>query len=84
MILPYLHERRIYLNRRHESNQFYTICNRREKKYILCLCINDNKLYVYTETGILKNRIKYDEIAEQHGKPESVSENGKNLLFTKS
>lgn len=84
MILPYLHERRIYLNRRHESNQFYTISNRREKKYILCLCINDNKLYVYTETGILKNRIKYDEIAEQHGKPESVSENGKNLLFTKS
>lgn len=27
MILPYLHERRIYLNRRHDSNQFYTISN---------------------------------------------------------
>lgn len=25
LILPYLHERRIYLNRRHTANQFYTI-----------------------------------------------------------
>lgn len=23
--MPYLHERRIYLNRRHSDNQFYTI-----------------------------------------------------------
>lgn len=25
LILPYLHERRIYLNVRHDSNQFYSI-----------------------------------------------------------
>jgi len=27
LILPYLHERRIYLNRRHTTNQFYTLYN---------------------------------------------------------
>lgn len=76
MILPYLHERRIYLNRRHQSNQFYTICNYKGQNFILCLCINDDKIYVYTETGILKKRIKYGHITEEHGKPESISENG--------
>jgi hypothetical protein len=76
MILPYLHERRIYLNRRHTSNQFYTIMNHNKKLFIICLCVNDDKIYVYTETGILKKRILFKEITAEHGKLESVSENG--------
>ena len=84
MILPYLHERRIYLNRRHNSNQFYTLYNHNNQNYILCLCIADNKMYVYTETGILVDRILYKEIAEKCGKPVGISENGLNLLFKKS
>ena len=84
LILPYLHERRIYLNRRHEANQFYSITEHDGLKFILCLCVNDNKIYVYTETGILCERIVYDEIAEKCGKPESCSENGENFLFKKS
>ena len=84
MILPYLHERRIYLNRRHTSNQFYTIMNHNKKLFIICLCVNDDKIYVYTETGILKKRILFKEITAEHGKLESISENGLNLLMTKS
>ena len=34
LILPYLHERRIYLNRRHTDNQFYTIKRHQERTYI--------------------------------------------------
>ena len=84
MILPYLHERRIYLNRRHQSNQFYTIIHHENQKYILCLCVNDSKLYIYTETGILIDRILYRDESAKWGKPVTVSEDGKNLIFRKS
>ena len=84
MILPYLHERRIYLNKRHEANHFYTIHEHDGLKFILCMSVNDNKIYVYTETGILCDEIVYDDIAIRVGKPESCSENGENFLFRKS
>jgi len=84
MILPYLHERRIYLNRRHHTNQFYTLYEHDGKNYILCFCISDSKLYVYTETGILVERILYRDIADKCGKPISISENGKCFIFRKS
>ena len=84
LILPYLHERRIYLNRRHKANQFYTlVMDRNYNNYILCLCIPDNKMYVYTETGILVDRVSYKDIAEQYGKPIEISENGLILIFKK-
>lgn len=69
LILPYLHERKIYLNRRHNTNQFYTLVDHGNKTYILCMCLSDNKMYIYTETGILKQKVPYNEIAEQCGKP---------------
>jgi hypothetical protein len=81
LILPYLHERRIYLNRRHEANHFWTIQEYDGLKFILCMSVNDNKIYVYTETGILCDKILYDDIATKCGKPESCSENGENFLF---
>lgn len=67
MILPYLHERRIYLNRRHNANQFYTLYHYNNHRYILCLCLDDCKMYVYSETGILIERIMYKEKAEKWG-----------------
>ena len=84
LILPYLHERRIHLNRRADSNQFYTIAEYEDKKFILCMCIDDDKLYVYTETGILVRRITYSDLSEDYGRPQAISEDGKNVLFTKS
>ena len=84
MVLPYLHERRIYLNRRHTTNQFYTLIKKNDKNFILCFCFNDAKIYVYTETGILVERIFYKEIAEKYGKPVGVSEDGQKFVFRKS
>ena len=38
-------------------------------------------MYVYTENGILIDRISYQELSEKYGKPISVSENGLILIF---
>jgi len=48
------------------------------------MCINDNKMYVYTETGILVDRILYRDIAEKCGKPDSMSEDAKYYIFRRS
>ena len=38
-------------------------------------------MYVYSETGRLVDRIIYQDIADKCGKPESISEDGQNLIF---
>jgi hypothetical protein len=82
LVLPYLHERRIYLNRRHQANQFYTLSRHvNEEFFILCLCVPDNKMYIYSETGILVDRVSYADLAHRYGKPVEVSENGLILIF---
>ena len=48
------------------------------------MCIDDDKIYVYTETGILVRRITYSDLSEDYGHPQAISEDGKNILFTKS
>ena len=83
LILPYLHERKIYMNKRHDADQFYTIIEHEERTYILCLCINDDEMYIYTETGILCEKIIYPDLREKCGKPVAVSEDGKTMLFRK-
>jgi len=52
--------------------------------YILCLNISDNKLYVYTDSGILVRRFKYSELAKKIGKPICISEDGLNMIFQQS
>lgn len=90
MILPYLHERKIMLNRRLSANQFYTIFEeyddflKKANRYILCFCISDSKIYVYTETGILKSTIFYNHFDEMYGKPVAMSENANYFIFRKS
>ena len=68
--MPYLHERRIYLNRRHNANQFYSLLeDDNHQKYIYCMSLDQNKVYIYTDTGILLSNIPYNEIAAECGKP---------------
>ena len=63
LMLPFLHERKIVLNPRMTENQFYTIYNYKRDmndagiNVILCLCVSDNKMFIYSETGILIDRI---------------------------
>jgi hypothetical protein len=52
--------------------------------YILCLCINDNKMYVYGENSILVRRFTYEKIANKCGKPICVSEDGLSFVFQTS
>ena len=40
-------------------------------------------MYIYTETGILVDRIKYHDIAVECGKPIAISENGLVMIFRK-
>jgi hypothetical protein len=54
-----------------------------ENIFIICLCLEENKMYVYGENSILVKRFIYDKIAEECGKPYCVSEDGRNLLFQK-
>ena len=84
--MPYLHERKIFLNKRINSDQFYSIQRDSEsnRMFIFCLNIDFQKLYIYTETGILLARMIYKELAEECGKPIEISDNGKYLIFKKS
>ena len=54
------------------------------KNYIVCLCLAESKMYVYTATGILVGRVLYRDVTKECGKPCSISENGKYMLFRKS
>lgn len=40
-------------------------------------------MYIYTETGILLDRVDYSDLSEAYGKPVCVSENGNVLIFRK-
>jgi hypothetical protein len=70
MILPYLHERKIYLNRiKMNTDYFYTSiksCLNHEghdctNNSIICMKKNEReyKYYVYSHRGVLKNRINF-------------------------
>ena len=40
-------------------------------------------MYIYTETGILVDRVDYQELSKEIGKPIAISENGLILIFKK-
>lgn len=82
--MPYLHERKIYLNRRHNDNQFYTILKHEGETYIMCITWDLQKIYVYSETGKLCDRITYVEQAITWGRPLTMSEDAKFVLFRPS
>ena len=48
------------------------------------MCINDNLMYVYTETGILCEKIIYEELSEALGRPIAVSEDAKTMIFKRN
>jgi hypothetical protein len=66
MITPYLHERKIYLNRmKQNTNYFYSSkqVEYEEKviSYVFAFNITENKFYVYSEKGLLLNRIEFSD-----------------------
>ena len=89
MILPYLHERKIFLTQMdHNFEYFYTSIsipnpNFRAQAitFFVTMNISESKILVFNSSGILKRTIDYVRLAEECGKPEAVSENGQILLF---
>lgn len=84
--MPYLHERKIYLNRRHTDNQFYTIIHEKEsnENYIVCIAWDLSKIYIYSETGKLCERIMYGNQQMEWGRAIELSEDARFTLFRPS
>jgi len=85
IILPYLHERKIFLNRvKFNTNYFYTSIEHELDldPTIVCFNLTESKMYWYSEKGILLNRIKYSDVVSQHGPIQVVSRNGLNLILS--
>ena len=82
--MPYLHERKIWLNMKTNHDQFYTIYRNEEGLFIVCINFDMDRVMIYTETGILLMRIYFKSLVQEIGKPVCVSSNGRFLLFRKS
>ena len=66
IIVPYLHERKIYLNRmKQNTNYFYSSkqveFEEKIKTQLFAFNITEHKFYVYSEKGLLLNRIDYSD-----------------------
>ena len=84
LIVPYLHERKIFLGRiKDENDYFQTTRLTRNGMSFFNFNITENKCHVYTQKGILKHRIEYSDQVKKYGKPMSVSNNGMIYIFKK-
>ena len=53
-ILPFLHERKIYLSRmKEEQEYFYSTIKHPQGTLFVRMCISEQKYYVYNQKGIL-------------------------------
>ena len=49
--------------------------------YIFAFNLNESKFYVYSEKGLLLNRIEYSEYTKKHGEIVSTSPDGLNFVL---
>jgi len=89
MITPYLHERKIYLNRMKQNTTYFYSSKQVEyeekiKSYIFAFNINESKFYVYSEKGLLLNRIEFSKEIKQYGEIVCASSNGLTFALYKS
>ena len=45
------------------------------------MCLDEEKIYIYTDTGILIKRLEYKDLALECGKPQELSENAQYFVF---
>mmetsp|Transcript_1931 Transcript_1931/g.2766 ORF Transcript_1931/g.2766 Transcript_1931/m.2766 type:complete len:509 (+) Transcript_1931:3115-4641(+) len=85
VIVPYLHEKRIYLNRNKTNTEyFYTSIEQyshSKQRSIVCVNLSESKYYIYSQRGLLRNRIDFSKEVKFSGSPIAVSENGRNFLL---
>lgn len=76
-ILPFLHERRVYLSRMdNECEYFYTTIQQKKSLFFVCMNTTENKYQVYSQGGILYKNVDYSNQVFVYGPPAAVSNNG--------
>lgn len=96
VIMPYLHEKRIYLNRPKKfTDYFYTSIDLKDikknkdftlkrVKQIVCVNLSEYKYYIYSLRGLLRNRVDFKHIIQKYGRLQAVSQNGQNFVLFKT
>ena len=83
--MPFIHERKVYLNRMKERHEyFYTVMDPQCKhgaQIIISIDFSRYIYFVYSMSGILLGKVDFNERVKQYGKPVEVSENGLNYIF---
>ena len=83
--MPYLHEKKIYLNRQKiNTNYMYTSFETKVKDgdktvpvtSIISINLTESKMYAYSQNGRLINRINFSSLVEQYGEINTFSPNG--------
>ena len=93
LFMPYLHEKKIYLNRQKiNTDYFYTsyetvVPDGMETipvTSIISINITESKMYAYSQNGLLINRINFISIIEKFGEITDISPNGQGFVLKKS
>ena len=50
---------------------------------LVCMNQTEYKYYVFSQNGVLFNRVNFSDVVEQYGVPVAVSNNGQNFIFKK-
>lgn len=99
-MLPYLHERKVYLNRLKNNTKYFYTTKQEEiivsqdfekqenqeivkevKSTIFAFNISESKMYVYSEEGLLLNRMEFKNLVTEYGDIMSASSDGLNFLL---
>ena len=82
-MIPFLHERKIYLNRNNDDEKYFYTTIRQPSEdakslqtLFITMCITSSKYYVYNMKGIRKSRVDYKKIVKEYGDVKAVSQNG--------
>lgn len=48
---------------------------------IICMNLSEQKLYVYSQNGLLSNRVEYSDLVDKYGEMLATSNSGKSFIF---
>jgi hypothetical protein len=88
IILPYLHKRKIQLGKNKLGVKYFQTAieasvNKKSKtkvQQLMCMDVTNHKYCIYSEGGILKDRVSFKKEIEDYGEIISVSNNGRLFL----
>jgi hypothetical protein len=82
ILMPYLHERKIFLNRKKQNTEyFYSSIETDGQSHIFAYNLTESKFYVYSEKGLLENRIEFSELIKEYGEIMCTSPDGLNFAL---